>query len=75
MTMPPNGEEPVCQYERLPKWFLQLVGKVEEADDWVCKNPGLIKRVLDSLDYAQQKDLVGCLVDMVDELKHDTSHP
>lgn len=79
---PPNGgdEQPACpicskraaRMKRLPQWFHDLADRVDTSDDWVCENPDAIHRVLEHLDYSVLEDLVGCLVDMVEELKKTT---
>lgn len=79
---PPNGhdEQPACpicskraaRMKRLPQWFHDLADLVDTSDDWVCENPDAIHRVLEHLDYSVREDLVGCLVDMVEELKKTT---
>lgn len=52
----------------LPTWLVELINKIDQSDDFVCKHiEDYLDGRIDNLGVARLFDLVGCLIDKVED--------
>lgn len=52
----------------LPTWLVELITKIDQSDDFVCKHiDDYLNGRIDNLGVARLFDLVGCLIDKVED--------
>ena len=53
--------------DTLPKWLDELVDQILKSDEFVCKHIEDLNGRIDNLGIARLFDLVGCLIDKVED--------